>query len=1287
MRTEETRSGRQLVRLGFVLAAIAVLAAEYTLDRPDVPGWLRLTQVALLIAGAVGIHRFLHLKGRVESVPSAATMIAASLMIATLWAADLAATLFGSEGLPYELLLVLLIRDAALSAIALSGNPVCLRLSGGITLATMLFCSVLAEHRVLYALSALYALLGSYWLILLYWSVIQVKLLEGTQRRPPVLAITVWGLLVGGMTVLVVGPDRTIGVLGELLPTSGGSTISDPSARSGVGDGPNLARGIDNATTTGPVNSDLFLETHELSLYDASNERWGEPEEFNQKRSLAIAVENLGEEIQEERSRQSDPTREFSAVREGRRRQEDPPEGPSNAAYSVRGKTPVHIRLIAYDEFDGRSWKEPRVGQERVDLRLGFAGWIEIPREDPGIDGGTVQHEVVVGSVEAPQVPLPAGCDRFRIDLIERPDFFARAQDGILRYRAEYFPKQTTLETRTPTVDPDRLRRLEFPAGSSYAIPKYLKSEMMIETSEDDERPTADPRIAELARRWTEGIGRGWPQVEAIMAHLRTEYERDPDAILPDDCEDAVAHFLFEQRRGDDYVFATAACILLRNLGYPTRFVQGLYADPKRFDEESGWTPVLMPRDLHTWAEVQLPSREWVLIEATPGFEVLGPEPSLMSRLWEGLLATARWIGRHPVETIAAVVATSLLFAGRTWIAAGLATLVWWLTFRGEARRRVIATVRLLERRSALSGWERPRSSTLHDWYGRTAAGLPDEPTRSAVLRLVRLADWACYAPPHREGSALGDPESIRRLCREAARVCTRAALRAIPDETDARKPTDRNRRAFLTGVGALILSMVVGPPKATAQEDTPLELPPFPEIFAGTEATDREEMSEQEDGPLELPPFPEIFAGMEAADRYAEMEPTDENATSPTQTLSNLGIVSVKDMSRAEERTIATLRALTAVMFFVLGAAIGSFLNVVVYRMPRGMPLLGRKSHCPACETPLTFRENLPIVGWLRLRGRCRSCSAPIAPRYPLVEAATGSIVLALLFLELLSGGGSVPVRRPNSYNGVVWILWYPKWDLIGLFAYHVVLLCSVLAVTLIAVDRARIPIRLILFAIAIGYLGPIIAPNLHPVPPLEPRPSWLPKSGPSASEVVNGMIGHLAGLIVGGILHLGARRPSGILVVLGLAGLYLGWQAAVSTGLIAASTMLVLVGASRLIAPLRAVSPVAAVGVAVLVQILGWRWLSELPVWPSHNASTAEMAGTLTLIAILSGIARWLQPRSVDPEASAPDLAAPIGLNLNPESAEVSGAIEPIGEAGPSPNASETPDPVQDSDRATTP
>jgi leader peptidase (prepilin peptidase) / N-methyltransferase len=73
-----------------------------------------------------------------------------------------------------------------------------------------------------------------------------------------------------------------------------------------------------------------------------------------------------------------------------------------------------------------------------------------------------------------------------------------------------------------------------------------------------------------------------------------------------------------------------------------------------------------------------------------------------------------------------------------------------------------------------------------------------------------------------------------------------------------------------------------------------------------------------------------------------------------------------------------------------LFGLIIGSFLNVVVYRVPAGIPLT-RESRCPHCDAPVRWYQNVPVVSWLVLRGRCANCRAPISARYPLVEAATG--------------------------------------------------------------------------------------------------------------------------------------------------------------------------------------------------------------------------------------------------------------------------------------------------------
>ncbi|MEU4624286.1 prepilin peptidase [Actinoplanes sp. NPDC023801] len=80
-----------------------------------------------------------------------------------------------------------------------------------------------------------------------------------------------------------------------------------------------------------------------------------------------------------------------------------------------------------------------------------------------------------------------------------------------------------------------------------------------------------------------------------------------------------------------------------------------------------------------------------------------------------------------------------------------------------------------------------------------------------------------------------------------------------------------------------------------------------------------------------------------------------------------------------------------------LLGLAIGSFLNVVIHRVPRDESLIHPGSHCPQCGNPVRNRHNVPVVGWLMLRGRCADCGTRISARYPLVEAGTAALFVAV--------------------------------------------------------------------------------------------------------------------------------------------------------------------------------------------------------------------------------------------------------------------------------------------------
>ena len=92
-------------------------------------------------------------------------------------------------------------------------------------------------------------------------------------------------------------------------------------------------------------------------------------------------------------------------------------------------------------------------------------------------------------------------------------------------------------------------------------------------------------------------------------------------------------------------------------------------------------------------------------------------------------------------------------------------------------------------------------------------------------------------------------------------------------------------------------------------------------------------------------------------------------------------------------------MSAFVVVFTAVLGLLIGSFLNVVVWRVPQGQSIVSPPSHCPACDAAVRPRDNLPVLSWLLLRARCRDCKVRISVRYPLVELGTAAVfaVLAL--------------------------------------------------------------------------------------------------------------------------------------------------------------------------------------------------------------------------------------------------------------------------------------------------
>ena len=222
---------------------------------------------------------------------------------------------------------------------------------------------------------------------------------------------------------------------------------------------------------------------------------------------------------------------------------------------------------------------------------------------------------------------------------------------------------------------------------------------------------------------------------------------------------------------------------------------------------------------------------------------------------------------------------------------------------------------------------------------------------------------------------------------------------------------------------------------------------------------------------------------------------------------------------------TIGTIQAylargLALLWLFFFGSSLASFLNVVAWRVPRGRGINGA-SHCPNCNSKLSFFDKIPITGWLRNEGKCRSCRIPISPRYLWVEVALGSIFLLVAIVQLFFGGVNLPIRQIEQLTGIEYMIIDPKWELIQLTLFHLLLICLLFTFALIRSERLKIPVPVFASGIVFGFALPLIWPAMLLV-------SWqigldelvtLPRF--SLDQILTLSIGLLSGLGFGAILQ----------------------------------------------------------------------------------------------------------------------------------------------------------------------
>ena len=155
-------------------------------------------------------------------------------------------------------------------------------------------------------------------------------------------------------------------------------------------------------------------------------------------------------------------------------------------------------------------------------------------------------------------------------------------------------------------------------------------------------------------------------------------------------------------------------------------------------------------------------------------------------------------------------------------------------------------------------------------------------------------------------------------------------------------------------------------------------------------------------------------------------------------------------------EWQILALEVVRVLWVMAFGACVGSLINVLAYRIPRGLDFVTPASRCPSCDTKLTWRENVPVLGWIFLRGKCRFCKAPISAEYPIVEA----LVAVLWGATYLACYG-----EPGALLGLDFRVLQPEWARGGfvetwpIFLVLITLFSSLVAMTLVDAKTFTIP------------------------------------------------------------------------------------------------------------------------------------------------------------------------------------------------------------------------------------
>ena len=329
----------------------------------------------------------------------------------------------------------------------------------------------------------------------------------------------------------------------------------------------------------------------------------------------------------------------------------------------------------------------------------------------------------------------------------------------------------------------------------------------------------------------------------------------------------------------------------------------------------------------------------------------------------------------------------------------------------------------------------------------------------------------------------------------------------------------------------------------------------------------------------------------------------------------------------------------ITAIWFFVFGSVIGSFMNVVVYRTPRGKSIVG-SSRCPQCDHAIRWHDNIPILGWFLLKGKCRDCSLPISFRYPTVEFVTACLFLVLAIAELYSGGANLPGYGGTAAPGFSGLIadmdWKADehWMVVRVYVLHVLLVSTLFCWALICVDDQRVPTVQIGALWLIGFAASAIWPDIHPL-----SFTGQPTGSGDVALQWGGFQTAVFGFLAAGMVYLcwtaleryvvpqmtteantSDAANTAFCAGIGSIGIILGWQAVVSILFLTALSRGIFTLSGFRSARLRATPLLIDMLVATVIHVCFWSRLWQLPSWPGAGSGWAALLGVGIALLVLT-------------------------------------------------------------------